>query len=146
MQTAQLDVATKDDLKEELLKIKTKARKQAEESKQKSQKIIESAVTVGTAAFLSDYLGKIEKEVKKANPGFDTLSVEDQNKKLLEKQGVAGFDIDLVAGIAGVAVGFTEMAGSYSDMANSFGLGALSAYAARRMYQTAANAPDEVEE
>jgi hypothetical protein len=38
------------------------------------------------------------------------------------------------------------MAGSYSDMANSFGLGALSAYAARRMYQTAANAPDEVEE
>ena len=40
MQTAQLDVATKDDLKEELLKIKTKARKQAEESKQKSQKII----------------------------------------------------------------------------------------------------------
>lgn len=146
MQTAQLEAASKDDLKEELLKIKTKARKQAEESKQKSQKIIESAVTVGTAAFLSDYLGKIEKEVKKANPGFDTLSVEDQNKKLLEKQGVAGFDIDLVAGIAGVAVGFTEMAGSYSDMANSFGLGALSAYAARRMYQTAANAPDEVEE
>ena len=63
MQTAQLDVATKDDLKEELLKIKTKARKQAEETKAKSQKIIESAVTVGTAAFLSDYLGKIEKEV-----------------------------------------------------------------------------------
>ena len=146
MQTAQLDVATKDDLKEELLKIKTKARKQAEETKAKSQKIIESAVTVGTAAFLSDYLGKIEKEVKKANPGFDSLSVDEQNKKLLEKQGVAGFDIDLVAGLAGVAVGFTEMAGSYSDMANSFGLGALSAYAARRMYQTAANAPDEVEE
>ena len=146
MQTAQLDVATKDDLKEELLKIKTKARKQAEETKAKSQKIIESAVTVGTAAFLSDYLGKIEKEVKKANPGFDSLTVDEQNKKLLEKQGVAGFDIDLVAGIAGVAVGFTEMAGSYSDMANSFGLGALSAYAARRMYQTAANAPDEVEE
>ncbi len=146
MQTAQLDVATKDDLKEELLKIKTKARKQAEETKAKSQKIIESAVTVGTAAFLSDYLGKIEKEVKKANPGFDSLTVDEQNKKLLEKQGVAGFDIDLVAGLAGVAVGFTEMAGSYSDMANSFGLGALSAYAARRMYQTAANAPDEVEE
>lgn len=146
MQGAQLEQASKDDLKDELLKIKTKQRKMAEENKAKSQKIIESAATVGTAAFLSDYLGKIEKDVRKATPDFDSLSVDDQNKKLLEKQGVAGFDLDLVIGIGGVVGGFTEVAGSYSDIVNSIGLGALASYAARRMYQTAANAPDEVEE
>lgn len=143
MQGAQLETANKEDLKEELLKIKTKQRKMAEETKAKSQKIIESATTVGTAALLGNWLGSKEKEVRKANPDFDTLSVEDQNKKLLEKQGIAGFDVDLVAGIGGVVVGFTEMAGQYSDIFNAAGLGALSAYAARRMLQSAANAPDE---
>lgn len=146
MQTAQLDVATKDDLKEELLKIKTKARKQAEESKAKSQQIIEAVATVGTATAIASWMGGIEKEVRKANPGFDDLSIEDQNKKLLEKQGIAGFDIDLVGGLAGVAIGFTEMAGQYSDMFTAAGLGAISAYTSRRFYNAAAHAPDEVEE
>jgi hypothetical protein len=143
MQGAQLDTANKEDLKEELLKIKTKQRKMAEENKAKSQKIIEAAATVGTAAFLSDYLGKIEKDVRKTVAGFSDMSVEDQNKELLKKQGVAGFDIDLVAGIGGVVVGFTEMAGQYSDIFTAAGLGAISAYTSRRLYNSAANAPDE---
>lgn len=146
MQSSQLDIASKEDLKEELLKIKQKQKRTADDAKAKSEKVIEAVATVGTAAGLSSWLGSKEKEVRKATPDFDSLSPEDQSKKLAAAQGIGGFDYDALIGVAGVAVGFTEMAGSSSDLIGAIGQGALAAYAARRMYATAAHAPDEAAE
>lgn len=142
--TNQLE-ASKEDLKEELLRIKTKARKSAEENKAKSQKVVESAATVGVAYLISDHLGKKAKEVRKATPEFDTLSAEEQTKKLADAQGVMGLDIDLVIGVVGVGIGFTELAGEYSGIFNSGGLGALASFASRSAYQKALHAVDEEE-
>ena len=96
MQLSNIEQATKKDLEDELTKIKLKEKKTKEATKQKTERLIESAATVGTAFGLSTYLGGLEKEVRKANPDFDSLSDDDKNKKLAEKQTIAGLDIDLV--------------------------------------------------
>lgn len=143
MQLSNIEQATKKDLEDELTKIKLKEKKTKEATKQKTERLIESAATVGTAFGLSTYLGGLEKEVRKANPDFDDLSDDDKNKKLAEKQTIAGLDIDLVVGLGGVAVGMTDMAGSSSDLINAIGIGALAAYAGRTQYAKAAHAKDE---
>lgn len=145
MQLSNIEQASKKDLEDELTKIKLKEKKAKDQTKQKTEKLIESAATVGTAFGISTYLGGLEKEVRKANPDFDQLSEEDRNKKLAEKQSVMGLDIDLVIGLGGVAVGMTEMAGSSSDLLNAIGIGALAAYAGRTQYAKAAHAVDEEE-
>lgn len=143
MQLSNIEQATKKDLEDELTKIKLKEKKTKEATKQKTERLIESAATVGTAFGLSTYLGGLEKEVRKANPDFDSLSDDDKNKKLAEKQTIAGLDIDLVVGLGGVAVGMTDMAGSSSDLINAIGIGALAVYAGRTQYAKAAHAKDE---
>lgn len=143
MQLSNIEQATKKDLEDELTKIKLKEKKTKEATKQKTERLIESAATVGTAFGLSTYLGGLEKEVRKANPDFDSLSDDDKNKKLAEKQTIAGLDIDLVVGLGGVAVGMTDMAGSSSDLINAIGIGALAVYAGRTQYAKAAHAKDD---
>lgn len=142
MQTAQMETASKQDLVEELAKWKTKQKKAAEEGKAKNEKIVEIAATVGTATGISMWLGGKAKEVRKAE-GFADLSLEDQNKKLAEAQGFGGFDFDAIIGVAGVAIGMTEMAGSSSALLGAIGTGALASYASRVAYQKAAEALDE---
>lgn len=145
MQLSSIEQASKKDLEEELTKIKLREKKAKDATKQKTEKLIESVATVGTAFGISTYLGGLEKEVRKANPDFDSLSDEDRAKKLAEKQTIAGFDLDLVIGLVGVGVGMTEAAGTSSDLINSVGLGALAAYAGRKGYADAAHKVDEEE-
>lgn len=143
MQLSTIDQASKKDLEEELTKIKLKEKKAKEATKQKTEKMLETGATLATAFGLSTYLGGIEKEVRKANADFDDKTQEEQAKLLAEKQTVAGFDIDLLVGIGGLAVGMTEAAGASSDLFSAAGAGALAAYLGRTQYAKAAHAPDE---
>ncbi len=142
MQGTQIDAASKQDLVEELAKIKTKEKRLREDTKQKTEKVVEVAATVATATGISMWLGGKAKEVRKAE-GFAELSVEDQNKKLAEAQGFGGFDFDAILGVLGVGIGMTEMAGSSSSLLGAIGTGALASYASRIAYQKAAEAVDE---
>lgn len=142
MQTAQMETASKQDLIEELAKWKTKQKKAADEGKAKNEKIVEIVATVGTATGVSMWLGGLAKTARKAD-GFDALSLEEQNKKLAEAQGFGGFDFDAIIGVAGVAIGMTEMAGSSSALLGAIGTGALASYASRVAYQKSLEATDE---
>ena len=142
MQTAQMETASKQDLVEELAKWKTKQKKAADEGKAKNEKIVEIVATVGTATGVSMWLGGLAKTARKAD-GFADLSLEDQNKKLAEAQGFGGFDFDAIIGVAGVAIGMTEMAGSSSALLGAIGTGALASYASRVAYQKSLEATDE---
>jgi hypothetical protein len=142
MQSSQIAEASKQDLVDELAKIKTKQKRLADDSKAKTEKVVEVVATVGAATGISMWLGGLAKTARKAD-GFDALSPEDQSKKLAEAQGFGGFDFDAIIGVAGVAIGMTDMAGSSSSLLGAIGTGALASYASRVAYQKAAEAVDE---
>lgn len=142
MQSSQMEAASKQDLVEELAKIKTKAKRQSEDNKAKTEKVVEVAATVAAATGVSMWLGGKAKEVRKSE-GFDSLSADEQNKKLADAQGFGGFDFDAIIGVVGVGIGMTEMAGSSSSLLGAIGTGALASYASRVAYQKAMTAEDE---
>lgn len=130
----QLQSASAPELRDELIKIKQREQKAKKEKQEASERVISDVIAVGGAGVLSWYLGGKEQDARKAE-GFNGLSEEDQTKKIHEAQSIAGFDIDLVVGIAGIGLAMTDMAGQYDDMLNALGVGGLAAYASRAAYQ-----------
>lgn len=140
MTPATLNEASKEDLRDELLRIKSREKKLKDETKVKGQQLIGSAITVFTAGGLSYVLGGREKELKKKED-WATLSDEDKQKALQKEQSIMGIDIDLGVGLVGVALGLSEGSGDFSNTLMSIGVGGLTSYAARFAYGKGA-APD----
>lgn len=145
MTGAALQEATKDELKERILKIKERQKREKIQEKEKQANLMESLIALGTAGGLSFYQGGKEKEVRDANADFDTLPLEKKQELLAEAQGVAGIDLDLLVGGAGLVMAMTDMAGEYAGTFRAVGTGALSSWSARFFYNKAAHAVDEEE-
>ena len=61
MQSSQIAEASKQDLVDELAKIKTKQKRLADDSKAKTEKVVEVVATVGAATGISMWLGGLAK-------------------------------------------------------------------------------------
>lgn len=145
MTPSTLDQASKEDLRDELMRIKAREKKAKDEGKAKTQKIIGSIFTIGTGAALAHVLGGKEREAKKL-ANWDTLSDEKKQEAIAkEQQIIGGIDIDLGVGLVGLAVGLSDASGDFADTLMSVGVGGLTCYATRAIYARAA-APEAPEE
>ena len=143
MNTNALEQAGKEELRDELLKIKARQKRMQDDNKQKTAATISTVATVGSATLLAYVMGGKEAEVRKEHPDFDTATQEDKKKWLSEKQAIMGIDYDALIGIIGIGVGLTDSAGEWSGPLGAIGAGALSAFAARSAYNNAALAKEE---
>lgn len=143
MNTNALEAAGKEELRDELLKIKARQKRMQDDNKQKAAATISTVATIGSATLLSYVMGGKEAEVRKEHADFDTASQEDKKKWLEEKQSLMGIDYDALIGIIGVGVGLTDSAGEWSAPLGAIGTGALSSFASRMAYANAALAKDE---
>lgn len=143
MNTNALEQAGKEELRDELLKIKARQKRMQDDNKQKTAATISTVATVGSATLLSYVMGGKEAEVRKEHPDFDSATPEQKKEWLGAKQAIMGIDYDALIGIIGVGVGLTDSAGEWSAPLGAIGAGALSSYAARAAYQNAAFAKEE---
>ena len=88
MNTNSLEQAGKEELRDELLKIKARQKRLQEDNKAKAAATVATVATIGTAGVMSWIMGGKEAEVRKEHADFDQMSQEDRNKLLEEKQAM----------------------------------------------------------
>lgn len=142
MTPATLEQASKDDLKDELLRIKQREKKLKDEAKERGQKIIGSALTIATAGVLGHVLGgRAHDEMAKAD--FADASEEQKEQRIADAQSVASIPIDVLVGLGGIALGLSDAAGDFSSFFLAAGTGGVSSFATRAAYRRAETAKPE---
>lgn len=136
MTPATLDQASKEDLRDELLRIKQREKKLKDENKAKGEKMIGTAVTIIAAGGLGMLLGGRVHDAKAAD-GFADKSEEDQEKAIADATSVASIPIDLLVGLGGIALGLSDAAGDFSSFLLAAGTGGVSSFATRELYHRA---------
>jgi hypothetical protein len=142
-----IEQGNKQELQEELLKIKARQKRLQEDVKEKTARTVGTMATIGSAAAFSWFMGGKQKEVVSEVGGdaaFEALTDEQKEEKLAAKQGVAGIPFDLIFGGVAVIAGITDSVGEWSGPIAAIGTGALSSFAARRAYQVGAKADEPV--
>jgi hypothetical protein len=130
MNLAQIQEASTTDLREELTKLKDREKKIKAENARKANKLVSSVLGIGSAGLAGWYMGTKRKEVE-AKPEWAGWDDETKQKELAKAQGVMGFDLDLIAGLATFGLGLSEAADEYSDTLVSIGTGLLASFAGR---------------
>lgn len=144
MNLAQIQEASTTDLRDELTKLKEREKKIKAENARKANKLVSSVLGIGSAGLAGWYMGTKRKEVE-GKPEWATWDDETKQKELAKAQGVMGFDLDLIAGLATFGLGLSEAADEYSDTLVSIGTGLLASFAGRAAEKKFA-APTPVEE
>lgn len=138
MNTSALESAGKEELKDELLKIKARQKKIQDDSKQKASQTLNAVATIGSSVGLSYFMGLKKAEVVEAHKAdWDTADDTKRKEWLQEKQGVMGLDYDMVLGVACLGLGITDSAGEWSAPLAAIGTGALASFASRAAYENA---------
>jgi hypothetical protein len=144
MNLAQIESASTTDLREELTKLKEREKKVKAETQRKTNKMVGSILTVGSAALGGWWMGSKRREVEGSPEWAAATTDEEKQKLLLDKQGFFGIDADLLLGLGAFGLGLSEAADDYSDTFTSIGSGLL-ASATSRMVEKRFAAPLPVE-
>ncbi len=143
MTPATLDQASKEDLRDELLRIKQREKKLKEENKERTQKTIGAAITIGTGAILGHVIGgRVHDEM--AKPDFADATDDEKTKRLDEAQNVFGvIPLDAAVGLVGIALGLSDVGGEFSSFLLAAGTGGVTSYATRAAYKAAETKKEE---
>lgn len=130
MNLNQIESAGKDDLIQELTRLKKRERDLKAENTRKANKLMGSVLTIGAGVGAGYYMASKEAEVK-GQADFAGKTEEEQTKLLAAATQIMGVDIDALVGIAAFGLGLTDAADGYSETLLAIGSGALAVAGSR---------------